>query len=163
MSMLFWCCFLISGERISSNWISFFGWISWAVFLKMFSLKLKGKRKHCWTWFAIFCSRMHRKKNLRVLIQFVQRFLTVLLKFPAISFFFASHLSSNVFRHFVPVRRPGRPAESSFKMIFCEVLTYVKKSSNISPTTPYPTSGDSWVSQIALNRQPFPSRPKLNR
>ena len=127
MSMLFWCCFLISGERISSNWISFFGWISWAVFLKMFSLKLKGKRKHCWTWFAIFCSRMHRKKNLRVLIQFVQRFLTVLLKFPAISFFFASHLSSNVFRHFVPVRRPGRPAESSFKMIFCEVWLTLRK------------------------------------
>ena len=36
MLILFWFCFLMSGERISSNWISFFRWISWAVCLTIF-------------------------------------------------------------------------------------------------------------------------------
>ena len=38
MLILFWFCFLMSGpgERISSNWISFFRWINWAVWLEIF-------------------------------------------------------------------------------------------------------------------------------
>ena len=40
--------------------------------------------------------------------------------------------------------------------------SHVKNSSSISPMTPCPSRGDSWVSQMALSKQPLPSIPKLN-
>ena len=41
--------------------------------------------------------------------------------------------------------------------------TYVRKISNSSPTRPYPTRGDSCISQIARRRQDFPSIPNVNK
>ena len=89
-------------------WLDQLGCFSENVFFQIKSYNSLEKKNLCENVLISCCKT---KINLRVLIQFIKRFLAVFLKFSAISFLFARHLSSDVFRHFVPVGRARGSAE----------------------------------------------------
>ena len=97
---VFWCPVLVK-ESPLIEFLSFVG--SAGLFVWKY-FPLLNRKIHSFFIFLYFI--FFSKIYLRILIQFIKRFLTVLLKFSAISFLLPSHLGSNIFRQSVPIRRP---------------------------------------------------------